>query len=100
MIFLSGVEGGQRDNLGHYWIAEVGRRQFLRGFGSLLLRIIVIKNHRAVLGAVIGALAVESRRVVSGPKDFQQLIVGNDRRIVLDLNYLRMTSQAGAKLRV
>src|SRR3984957_16456260 len=56
-----------------------------------------IKDFRAVLGAFIGALTVQFRRIVSHRKiDFQQLTEGNYRRIESHLNGLRGTRGAGA----
>ena len=49
---------------------------------------VVVEDHRAVLRAEVRALAVPLRRVVAVPEDLEQLLVGDDRRVVLDLDDL------------
>jgi hypothetical protein len=67
-----------------------------RFLGGDPLVVIGIKNYRPVLSADVGALAVERRRVMNLPKDFQQLLVRYPRWIVLDLHDFGVSGLASA----
>ena len=70
------------------------------GDGRLLLLRGVIKDDRAILRADVGALAVARGRVVVLPKNFEQLLVADPARIVLDLDHLGMAGAVGAHVMV
>src|SRR3989338_608641 len=75
-------------------------KQFLRFFGGFFLFRRIIKNGRAILRTNIGALAIERRRIVMVKKEFQKILVAHARRVVSDLDGLRMSGLSGANLLV
>jgi hypothetical protein len=60
----------------------------------------MIKDHRAILRAHIRSLAVQGRRVVIGPEDVQQFLIGDLRWIELQLHHLGVASLIGANILV
>ncbi len=66
---------------------------------SLLLRR-VIKDHRAILRAGVGALAIERCRIVNVEEDIEQFAEREDGGIEDDLHYLGVSGGAGADLLV
>jgi hypothetical protein len=80
------------------------RAREFAGFAELAFRLlggnplvlIGIKNYRPVLSADVRALAVERRRVMNLPKDFQQLLVRYARWVVLNLDNLGVSGLASA----
>ena len=65
-------------------------------FGLLFLLFIMLEDGAAVLRTYVITLSVEAGRVVCFPEHFQQLVIGDDRGIVNDLEGFRMTGGAGA----
>jgi len=70
VVVLGGVEGLQRDNLSDDGLRIDLCRVELRdiSFGDFLLSLIRIENGRAVLRAVVRALAIELRGIVADGK--------------------------------
>jgi hypothetical protein len=64
--------------------------------GFLLL--VVIKDGRAILGAHIRPLPVQGSWVVGAPEHVQQVLKGNDLRIICDLHRFGVTGVAGTHL--
>ena len=58
----------------------------------------MIEDRGPVLGAHVGALPVERRRIVQGEKHVEQIAEGNHRGIEGDLHHLGVTGRAGADL--
>ena len=58
----------------------------------------VEKNNRTVLRSEIDSLPIWCRGIMGIPENFQQVFVGNNRRIESDLHNLRMTGGVGADL--
>src|SRR3954452_5563093 len=70
-----------------------------RGRCPLLLAV-VREDRRPVLAADVPALTVARRRVVTVPERREQLVVGDERRVVLHLHRLRLTGSPAADLLV
>src|SRR3954462_4499503 len=66
MVILGGVECRQPGHLGHDRPRECLRRGQLLDVAvrNLLLALVTVENRRTVLGPVIGALAIQLRRIV------------------------------------
>src|SRR5262249_22068656 len=73
-----------------------GGELLVRLLSGLLLVLVVIEDDRAVLRAVVGPLGVERRRVVALPEDLEQVVVGDFRGVVFDLDDLGVPGQPGA----
>ena len=58
----------------------------------------VEKNDRTVLRSDIDALPIGRRGIMGTPENFQQIFVGNDRRVESDLHDLCVTGAVGADL--
>ena len=69
---------------------------FLRLFRGSLLFGLIIKNDRAILRSNVGSLSIQRRRVVIRPKNIEQFVVANLRRIELDLYDLSVAGFVGA----
>src|SRR5262249_9785110 len=54
---------------------------------QLFLLLIMVEDHRAILGAEIVALLVWRGRIVRLPKNFQQVCIADLGRIILNLNH-------------
>src|SRR5438445_5025583 len=80
VIFLSGVKRPQRLELGDQRAAIIAAGAHLGHhlLGGLFLLGRVVIDGRAILGADIGALAVEGSGVVNGKKHFQDVLVGDN----------------------
>src|SRR5262249_16028064 len=75
------------------------RREFRLGcFGRSLLFRRMIKNHRAILPADVGTLAIQRRRIVVRPKNVEQLLVTDLRRIELDLDNFSLSGFVPANI--
>ena len=100
MVILRLIEDRERAYLCHYgFVINLFLVQLpLVVLGLLLLLLVMIKYHRAVLGAYIVALPVELGGVMAGPEGGQQLIIAYHRRGVIDIGYLGMTRSAGTYL--
>src|SRR5205085_9970809 len=68
--------------------------------GNALLFWRVIEDRGAVLRADVCALPVECGRVVDGEEDFEQFFVGDDLRVVSDLDGFGVAGRARADLLV
>jgi len=98
---LPAVEGLEGADLGDYGVVPDLSSYFgFDFFGDLFLFWRVVKNNGAVLWAHIIALPVERRRVVGAEKYFQDLFIGNDRRIEFDLHHLGVFCHPGSYLLV
>src|SRR5581483_7429821 len=65
--------------------------------GYAVLVGVVVKDHGAILGALIGPLPIEFRRIVSDREEYlQKLAVRDLRRIISDLHRLGVTGLARA----
>src|ERR1700674_5089374 len=100
VVVLGRPETGSGDDLGHDRPVEVVLCLSGRLTRRLLLRGVVEKDRRAVLVTVVGALAVQGRRVVHVPEGIQQLVVRDLCRVVSDLDRLSVTGPARADLLV
>src|SRR5712691_2186982 len=100
VVFLRAPEPGRRHDLGDDRLLEVALRLLLGPEGLLLLLGVVREDDRAVLVPVVGALAVQCRRVVHVPEGVQQLRVGDLGRVVRDLDGLGVPGPARADLLV
>ena len=67
---------------------------------NALLLVRRVEQRRPILRADVGALAVECRRVVVGPEDVEQLLVGDAVGVVLDLDDLGVAGAVGADVLV
>src|SRR5260370_37578582 len=65
-------------------------------FGGGFLSVVIVENDRAVLRAGVVALAIQCGRVMRVPEIFQQLLVSDNRGVVLDLDHLGVAGIAGA----
>ncbi len=54
--------------------------------GDLLLLVIMIEDRRAVLRTDVGALTVQRGWIVDGEEDIQQVPIGDDIRVKMDLH--------------
>src|SRR2546423_8206970 len=72
----------------------------LRLFSSGFLFRRMIENHGTVLGADIRALPIQSRRIVVGPENVEELIVTDLRRVELQLNDLSVAGFIAANILV
>src|SRR5919197_4190908 len=88
VVVLGLVEGGRGDDLGRDALREPRLHLGLRGERLLLLLRRVEEDRGAVLAADVRALAVPLSGVVRAPEEVEQLLVGDDRRIELDLHRL------------
>jgi hypothetical protein len=98
MIFFGAVEGRGGFDLGGDGATEAsgGFELRFRSARRLFLLGRVIENHTAVLGADIGALAIDLGWVVGAPEYVEQTIIADFRRIVLDLDHFGVAGQVGA----
>lgn len=97
--------------IGLRWIK--GRKGFNRGHDRLVkkvfstelilnvtrdrrLIVVVVEDHRSVLGPDIVPLLVEGGWIMSGEENFHQLLIGYDFRIKTDLKNFGITSVAPA----
>ncbi|MFM1943652.1 MAG: hypothetical protein RI897_2634 [Verrucomicrobiota bacterium] len=94
MVVLRGEEFLQRGDLGNDGLLELLLSRLQGGFRLFLLGCVVEEDDGPVLSAVIGALGVEGSRVMDFPEDFQDLAVGDDFRVVGDLNDLGVAGGA------
>ena len=90
MIFFRAPELRRGFNLRYDWPIEPATLfDFgFRSFGRRLLFGRMIKNHRAILRADIGALPVQGGRVMVRPENVEKLIVTDLRWIELDFHHL------------
>ena len=58
----------------------------------------MIKNDRAILRADIRTLPVQSRRIMTRPKSFQNFVIADLCRIELDFDNLGVTGFVGANV--
>src|SRR5579875_801365 len=97
MIILGPVECLERHQLRHH-----GNTRSLQGCDFLLGRSLLlgrmIKDHRAILGAHIGALTIDRCRIVNIEKNIEQLREGKDAGIEEDLHHLGMAGPAATDL--
>ncbi len=93
VVFLGAPEGGRRLDHGCDGTPErTGGLESLLGLDGLLLLLgRVEEDHRAVLVADVGALAVDLGRVVHLPEGLEQGLVGDSGRVVLHLHHLGVT---------
>ncbi len=99
MIFLGRIETVERFDLGHdRFVEELRIRQGLhKRLGRSLLFVVLIKDHRAILSAAVGALKIEFGRVMcDGEKHVQKLLVRDFGRIEGHLDRLGVAGRAGA----
>src|SRR5580658_6807786 len=100
VVFLGAIKFGRGYNLGDdgapesFGFFELRLGRF--GGGFLLRR--VVKNHRAVLRADVGPLAVRRGGVVARPEKLVQLFVARFLGIELDMHGLGVTGAAGANV--
>ena len=78
--------------------ARRGGQLFKGLFGGLLLVVRLVEDDRPILRAFVRSLTVEARRVVRPPEDGEQVVEGDDRGVVLDLNDFGVPGQPGANL--
>ena len=98
MIILRGIKRLERNDLGDNRVLEPFGGFGFGGFGGRFLRVVAVKDDGAVLGAMVGALAVEGGGIVGFPEDFQQLVVGENGGIKFDLDHFGVAGGAGADL--
>src|SRR4051812_31317461 len=91
VVLLRRIELFERRDFGHD-----RRRKGFRRIQLLLvllrdsaLLIVVIKNRRPILRAAVVALAIERRRIMRLPKDFQKIFERNNGGIIRHLNHFR-----------
>jgi hypothetical protein len=94
------VEMLKRDELGDNGIGPEFGDLGHGAFGDLLLLGAGIKDDRAVVGANVIALAVEGGGVVDGPKNVEDVGVGNNGGVVLDAHGFGMAGGAARDLLV
>src|SRR5579871_946814 len=58
------------------------------------------EDHRSILGTDIGTLAIESGGIVRVPKDSQQLVIGDLRRIEFHLHHFGVPGLVGTDILV
>ena len=100
MVFLSAVERRGGFDLGDDItpVNPASPQRFLRSARRSLLSRIVEEDHRSILLAEIRPLAVQRSGIVYLPKYFEQIIVGNYRRVICHLDDFGMSGAAGADL--
>ena len=79
MIFFSAPERWSGFDLRHNWAIEPAAllQFFFRSVGGGLLLRGMIKNHRSILRANIGALPVQRRGVMVQPEQIQKFVVAD-----------------------
>ena len=60
----------------------------------------MIKNNGPILCSDVGALPIQSRRIVIGPENIEQIVVFNLRRIEFNLHHFRVAGLVGANVLV
>jgi len=97
VVGLGGEKRGGRGEIGHDRLAEgaAGGEVLIRLQRGFSLRFGVEEDDGAILRAEVVALAVEGRGVVNFPEDREQLLVGDEGRVILDLHGLRVPGLAG-----
>src|SRR5687767_86506 len=98
VVILRFVERGGRRDLRDNWTSmrAASVTLLLRRFGRGSLLIIVIENCRPVLLSDVRALPIECRRIVILPENGQEIVVGQSRGIVLDLDHFSVAGAAAA----
>src|SRR5258706_5277753 len=96
VVILGGVEGLELFHGGDDGIVEgLGVVElFDVGLGYLFLFFALIEDRGAVLGALVGALAIFGGGVVGGEEDAQELAIGDLRRVVGDADGFGVTGVA------
>ena len=85
MVFLSGVEGGCRNDLGVDFLEfPAGQQGFATGFGDLAFFSVLPVNTAAVLAAAIAELFVLHSRVDVFPEIVDQLGIAQLAGVVAD----------------
>src|SRR5262245_13793064 len=100
MIDLCRVESSELRHFGNNRIGpDLRGRDVGDGFfsGGLLLRR-MIEDRGAILGADVGTLPVQSRRIVYGEEDIEQVLEGDYLRIERDLHNLGVAGFPGANI--
>src|SRR3954468_15573102 len=100
VVVLGRPEPPGRHDLGDDLALEAALILVTRRGGCALLLAVVREDRRPVLAADVPALTVARRRVVTVPERREQLIVGDELRVVLDLHGLRVTGPPAADLLV
>src|SRR5450759_3334470 len=102
VVILGGIKRGSLGDLGDDRTAESTARleTRLRLLGRALMLGRVVENGGAVLGAHVGILAVECRRVVILPEHVEKLVVAHFGRIVFHLHHLGVSRSSGAHISV
>jgi len=96
VVILRGIERGQREDFGDNGFREVGGGLLAGLFGGGLLLVVVREDDGAVLGTFVATLSVHGGGVVSFPKDLEDLVVGDDGGVEVDLNDLGVAGVTGA----
>jgi hypothetical protein len=84
VILLCPVKGLERNDFGGDRLAEFYLLRLLGGHGEPLLLRSFVEDDRAILRADVGALLVEGGRIMDVPKNIEQLLIGDFRRVVGD----------------
>ena len=100
VVFFRAPELRRRLDLGYDRSIEFAALGYflLRLFGRGFLFRRMIENYGTVLGADIRALPIQSRRIVVGPKNVEDLIIIDLRRVELHLDDLGMAGLIAAHI--
>ncbi len=100
MVVLGLVELLEGDDLHRDRLVETarGRQLVAAALGRRLLFGVVIEDGRPVLRTAVDELAVAVGRVDQAPEALQQAFIGDDLRVVMDLNRFRVPGGAARYL--
>ena len=100
VVFFRAPEIRRRLDLGYDRPIEFAALSYflLRLFSGGFLFRRMIEDHGTILGADVRALPIQSRRIVVGPKNVEELIVTDLRRVELQLNDLSVAGLIAANI--